>query len=173
MAVRQPPGLDALNAMAAPEAEDLLLRCCASRRWAEEVAAGRPYVDEEALFAAADAALARLGEADLDEALTGHPRIGEPPSGAGGSWSRREQSRVTAAPDETRAALAESNRAYEERFGHVYLVCAKGMDAGELLAVLRRRLRNDPATERRVLRAELGKINRLRLVRLVEDGAAA
>jgi 2-oxo-4-hydroxy-4-carboxy-5-ureidoimidazoline decarboxylase len=173
MAQRQPPGLEALNAMSVQQAESLLLRCCASRRWAEEVAAGRPYVGEEALLAAADAALARLGEADLDEALAGHARIGEPPSGADGSWSRREQSRVSAASDETLAALAEHNRAYEERFGHVYLVCATGMEAGELLAVLRRRLRNDAATERRVLRAELGKINRLRLGRLVEDGAAA
>ena len=72
--------------------------------------------------------------------------------------------------DDVRAALAEGNRAYEERFGHVYLVCATGRSGPELLAVLRSRLRNDPAYERTVVRDELGKINRLRLQRLLEEG---
>jgi 2-oxo-4-hydroxy-4-carboxy-5-ureidoimidazoline decarboxylase len=152
------------NRLPAAEAAESLRGCCGSRRWAERVAAGRPYAAPEDLYAAADAALADLDEADVDEALAGHPRIGERPTGAD---SRREQAGVATASDATRTALAEANRAYEARFGHVYLVCATGKGAEELLSIARDRLANDPATERRVLRVELGKINRIRLARLV------
>jgi 2-oxo-4-hydroxy-4-carboxy-5-ureidoimidazoline decarboxylase len=167
-----PAGLGRLNTLSAAEAQRFLRRCCASRRWVEEVAARRPYARKEDLYAAAEAALHRLDEDDLDEALAGHPRIGERPQEEEASWSRREQSGLASATDETLAAIAEGNRAYEARFGHVYLVCAAGRPAGELLAVLQQRLHNDPETERRVLRAELGKINRIRLGRLVEEEAA-
>jgi 2-oxo-4-hydroxy-4-carboxy-5-ureidoimidazoline decarboxylase len=166
-------GLARLNALPAAQAERVLRRCCASGRWAAEVAAGRPYAREEDLYAAADAALHRLDEHDLDQALAAHPRIGERPRGEEAAWSRREQSAVSAATDDTLAALAEGNRAYEARFGHVYLVCAADRGADELLAVLRQRLHNDPETERRVLRAELAKINRIRLGRLVGEEEAA
>lgn len=144
-----------------------LLAVCASPRWAEEVAAARPFGSPEGLYAAADRALAELTENDLDEALSGHPRIGER---AAGAQSRREQAGVSG--DETLAALAEANREYEARFGHVYLVCASGRSGEELLSVLRSRLGNDPGTERAVVREELGRINRLRLQRLVgtEEG---
>ena len=111
---------------------------------------------------AADA-LAALSETDVDEALAGHPRIGE----RGGATSQREQSAVRG--EETLAALAAGNRTYEERFGHVYLVAASGRSGEELLDVLRSRLLNDRDTERRVVRAELGTINRLRLDRLLEE----
>lgn len=173
MAVPERLGLGRLNALPAPEAERVLRRCCASRRWVEEVAAGRPYAGKEDLYAAADVALHRLGEEDLDEALAGHPRIGERPQGDEASWSRREQRGLASATEDTLAAIAEGNRAYEARFGHVYLVCAADRRADELLAVLRQRLHNDPETERRVLRAELAKINRIRLGRLVEEEEAA
>jgi len=113
---------------------------------------------------AADRALAVLSEGDVDDALAGHPRIGE----RGGATSRREQSDVRG--EETLAALAQLNRTYEERFGHVYLVAASGRTGEELLDVLRSRLLNDRETERRVVREELGTINRLRLTRLVEEG---
>lgn len=174
-----PEGLGRLNALPAPEAELVLSRCCASRRWVAAVAAGRPYGSAPDLYTAADAAVSRLDDADLDEALAGHPRIGERPAADGSAetaeadWSRREQSGLSSATSDTLAAIAEGNRAYEARFGHVYLVCASGKDADELLALLRRRLDNDPETERRVLRAELAKINRIRLARLLEDEEAA
>ncbi|HEU4912760.1 MAG TPA: 2-oxo-4-hydroxy-4-carboxy-5-ureidoimidazoline decarboxylase [Actinomycetes bacterium] len=142
-----------------------LLEVCSSPRWADLVAAARPFGAAEEVYAAGDRALAALSEADIDQALAGHPRIGERSHSAA---SRREQSGVSG--DETLAALAEGNREYEARFGHVYLVCASGRSGEELLAVLRSRLRNDAATERRVVREELGKINRLRLQRLVEEG---
>ncbi len=184
MAVPEGLGLGWFNALPAAEAERVLSSCCSSRRWVEEVAADRPYVSKEHLYDTADEVVSRLDDADVDEALAGHPRIGERRAvetaeapgaaggGAGAAWSRREQSGLSSATPETLTALAEGNRAYEERFGHVYLVCAAGKDADELLALLRRRLGNDPSTERQVLLTELAKINRVRLARLVEEEAA-
>jgi 2-oxo-4-hydroxy-4-carboxy-5-ureidoimidazoline decarboxylase len=145
------------------EAERELLAVCHAARWARAVAAGRPYGSAGALQAAAAGALT---DADLDEAMAGHPRIGD--RSAGGR-SRREQSAVATAEADVLTALAEGNREYEERFGHVYLVCAAGRSAEDLLATLRARLGNDPATERAVALRELAAINRLRIDRLVEE----
>ncbi|MCU1660927.1 MAG: decarboxylase [Pseudonocardia sp.] len=153
--------LEQFNALPPPEAERELLSCCAAPRWARTMAAGRPYTSIAALHAAAGTA---LDDADLDAAMAGHPRIGDRQAGA---QSRREQSGVgTAAPD-VLAALEEGNRAYEERFGHVYLVCATGRSAEDLLATLHARLGNDRAAERAVALAELAAINQIRLDRLV------
>lgn len=150
------------------ELRSALLACCHAPAWADRLAARRPFATLEALLAASDAELAASDEADVDAALAAHPRIGERPSGAD---SRREQSAVLAGGADVLTGLAEGNRAYEERFGHVYLVCAAGRSGEELLAVLRSRLGNDPATERSVLRGELAAITRLRLTRLVEGAA--
>jgi len=165
-------GLPALNALPAPDAARVLAACCAAPRWVSAVAAGRPYASPEQLYAAADDALADLDEDDVSRALEGHPRIGERAEGAGGAWSRREQSGVSGAEASTLRALADGNLSYEAKFGQVYLVCASGRSAEVLLAVLRQRLRNDPETERAVVRRELGLINRIRLARLVEETAA-
>jgi len=155
--------LDEWNALDQADAERELRSVCAAPRWARAVAASRPHPDLASLQATAEVALT---DADLDEALSGHPRIGD--RTAGGA-SRREQSAVAGADQDVLAALAEGNRAYEERFGHVYLVCATGRSAQELLDILRARLGNDPATERAVALAELAAINRLRLARMVEE----
>ncbi|MFE6920101.1 2-oxo-4-hydroxy-4-carboxy-5-ureidoimidazoline decarboxylase [Nocardia sp. NPDC057663] len=155
-------GLAGFNALPAAAAEAALLACCSAPRWARAVAAARPYAGTEALLDAADAALAALDDADIDQALAGHPRIGDRPTSAA---SAREQSGVSGA--EVKAALAAGNRAYEDKFGYLYLVCAAGRGGEELLAVLRARLDNDPSTERQVMRGELAKINRLRLARAV------
>ncbi|MFD6102455.1 2-oxo-4-hydroxy-4-carboxy-5-ureidoimidazoline decarboxylase [Nocardia salmonicida] len=154
--------LAGFNDLPAATAEQALLACCSAPRWAQAVAAARPYATTESLTAAADAASASLDDADIDEALAGHPRIGDRPTSAS---SAREQSGVTG--QDVRSALAEGNRAYEAKFGHIYLVCAAGRSGEELLAVLRARLDNDPSTERQVMRTELSKINRLRLAGLV------
>ena len=154
-----------LDAMPPEQLRVALLGVCASRRWADLVAGAAPYSDLPGLLRAADAALSVLGEADLDEAMAGHPRIGERSEHAS---SQREQSGVG---EETRAALAEGNQEYEARFGHVYLVCASGRTGAELLAVLRSRLGNEPAYERTVVRRELAKINALRLERLATGGS--
>jgi len=159
-------GLDGFNALSRERAEHLLRTCCSSRAWARKVSAGRPYGSVEELCLAADDALAALSESDVDEALAGHPRIGDRPADES---SRLEQSGVASADERTLAALAEANRVYEERFGHVYLVCATGKGGNELLTILRDRLGNEPAEERRVVRSELGKINRIRLERLLRE----
>ena len=162
-------GVGSFNALPPDEAERLLHACCSSPAWAKAVASRRPFLSAGDLFEAADAELAALSEAEVNAALGGHPRIGERPQGAGGAQSRREQSRVEGADESTLAAIAEGNRAYESRFGHVYLVCATGRSAEELLAVLRDRLGNSPETERQVLRQELAKINRIRLGRMLGE----
>lgn len=156
-------GLARLNRLHREEAERELLACCGSRRWAAALAAGRPYPTRRALLEAAERAWWALDERDWAEAFAAHPRIGEPD----GATARREQQAVATASAETLAALAEANRRYERRFGHVYLVFASGRSAGELLDVLQERLRNDPRTELRVAAGEQARITRLRLERLV------
>ncbi len=122
------PALAAFNAAAAGDAERDVARCCASRSFAAAIVAGRPYADERALSAAIDAGFTRLGWADIAEALADHPRIGGPAAG----WSAAEQAGAAAAPPDAARELADGNRAYEQRFGHVFLVCASGLSAAEL-----------------------------------------
>lgn len=162
-------GLGWLNSLSEAQARRELLACCASPRWAEGVAAGRPYMSIPALLTSSNKVVAGLDVADLRAALDGHPRIGDRPTGGHGSqdWSRREQAGLAGSDDAVRRDLAEGNVAYERRFGHIYLVCAAGRGGAELLAVLRDRLGNDPQAEWDVVRAELGKINALRLARLL------
>lgn len=153
------------NALPRAEAEEELLTCCASRRFAQTVADGRPYGSVEDLSAAAGKAVRDLDWPDVEEALSAHPRIGDRPEGADreSRWSRAEQSGVE---DADRVAFAEGDAAYEERFGHVFLICASGRSAGAMLAELDERMTNDPAAERDVVRGELVKITELRLRRL-------
>lgn len=163
----QPPegvGLPAFNALPDEQAREVLLGCCRAGRWAGKLAAGRPY---PALGPLLSRAAAELTDQDVTEALAGHPRIGQAPDAGHGAWSRREQAGVAGAPGTLRTELAEGNRAYEDRFGQIYLVCASGRSAAELLAILRDRLRNDPETERAVVREELRKINEIRLTALI------
>lgn len=155
-----------------------LASCCAAQIWIERVLAGRPYDQEADLLAVSDAATAALDDRGLEQALAGHPRIGErsPEHGADArarDWSRQEQAGVTGAGAKLLDQLAAANVAYEQRFGHVYLVCASGRSAAELLDVCRDRLANDPASERRVVLAELAKINRLRLAKLLSREVAS
>lgn len=160
---------------AAPEEElrDRLRSCCAAEAWVEEMVGGRPFRSEAALYAASDRASAGLDDRGLEQALAGHPRIGDsaPAHGAdrrSAAWSRGEQAGVATAGADVLDELAAANVAYEQRFGHVYLVCASGRGADELLAVCQARLEHDPETERGVVLEELAKINRLRLGKLIE-----
>jgi len=162
---RRAPSVFAPDALSPEALRAALLGVCASRRWADLVAAAAPYHSLAGLQRAADVALGALDESDLDEALAGHPRVGER---ADDPASRREQAGVD---DTTRGPLLAANREYEARFGHVYLVRASGRTGEELLALLQQRLANDPAQERAVTRAELGRINALRLERLATEEA--
>jgi 2-oxo-4-hydroxy-4-carboxy-5-ureidoimidazoline decarboxylase len=160
-----------LNDLPAAEAERVLLACCASRAWAGAVAAARPFGDPLEFRGAVDRALADLTWADIEQALSAHPRLGDRGAGPGraAEWSRGEQAGVAAAGAGTRAALAAGNRAYEARFGHVYLACATGRTGADLLALLENRLGNDPVTERAAVRDELTKITWVRLGKLLAE----
>jgi OHCU decarboxylase len=155
-----------LNTLSGEEAEAQLYSCFAHRKWAARVAAGRPYADWSGLMAAAEAAWSELGRPDWLEAFAAHPRIGEG-GGHAPATSRREQSKVMRGGGEALASLADENRRYENRFGHVFLIAASGRSAEEILQSLRQRMKNDPATELSVAAAEQRKITQLRLEQLL------
>jgi 2-oxo-4-hydroxy-4-carboxy-5-ureidoimidazoline decarboxylase len=156
------------NAAAPAALTPTLLACCDVPRWAAAVRDGRPYADVASLLATADEAARQWTAADVDRALDAHPRIGErahrPGTEAG--WSQHEQSGVDRDAD-TQRALAEGNRAYEQRFGRVFLICATGLSGAEVLGSLRSRLANDEQTEAAVVAEELRRIALLRLRRVV------
>ncbi len=163
-----------LDRATAATAAGLLRPSCASARWIERLVSGRPHGSLPALVAASDATIAALGWPDIEQALAAHPRIGarRPDRGAPqdreAAWSRQEQSGTRDAGPDVQAGLRAGNAAYEERFGHVFLICATGMSAASMLAALQARLGHDPATEREVVRDELTKIVRLRLAKTFE-----
>lgn len=156
--------VEEFNRLSEQERMRLLSGVCASPLWARRVLEGGPFRDADALFERAEQVLAVLPDTGLAAALDGHPRIGAAPDNPD---SQREQALVTGASDAVKAELAAEGRRYEDKFGYVYLVCASGRTAAELLAILTARLDNDPETERRVMRSELAKITRLRLQRLM------
>jgi 2-oxo-4-hydroxy-4-carboxy-5-ureidoimidazoline decarboxylase len=143
---------------------EVLLGCLAVPRWADDVLAGQPYDDQEALLAVADRAARELTDEELDQALSGHPRIGERGGAPGMSaQSRQEQSGVDPDSGDTASRLKAGNAAYEERFDRVFLIRAAGRDAEEILRELDRRLQNDDATERAETVDNLRQIALLRL----------
>jgi 2-oxo-4-hydroxy-4-carboxy-5-ureidoimidazoline decarboxylase len=148
----------------------VLAPCCASTRWAADLVRGRPYGDLARLAAASDAAIGGLEWPDLEEALAAHPRIGGALAGRGreAAWSAAEQQSAAGAGAAQRDQLAEANAAYEERFGHVFLIRASGRSVPEMLAALRERLGHEPAAEREVVREELRGIVALRLARALQ-----
>jgi len=160
--------LSAFNSAPAAVLTPALLACCDVPAWAAAVRDSRPHADVASLLTTADRAARALTADDVDRALAAHPRIGERAHRPGpeAAWSGQEQSGVGRDAD-SRRALAEANRAYEERFGRVFLICATGLSAEEVLGALRTRLTNDEATEARVVADELREIALLRLRRVV------
>ena len=149
-----------LDGLSEDAARAVLARCCSARRWVEQMLAARPFASDAELLESAERVWWALGREDWLEAFAGHPRIGARTTDAA---ARREQAGVDGATAATRAALALGNRMYEERFGHVFLICATGKSADEMLGALRDRLGNDPITELRIAAGEQAKITRLRL----------
>jgi 2-oxo-4-hydroxy-4-carboxy-5-ureidoimidazoline decarboxylase len=154
-----------LNEAPEDQAADRLAACNASRRWIETMLGGRPYDDAEALLSTAERSARSLGWDDVCQALEAHPRIGDRAVGTTveAEWSRREQAAVGTSDSATQNALREGNAAYERRFGHVFLIRAAGRSADEMLAELRRRLRNEETRERAEVTEQLAQITRLRL----------
>jgi 2-oxo-4-hydroxy-4-carboxy-5-ureidoimidazoline decarboxylase len=156
------------NSLRPGEAVEEILPCCGSKAWAWEMVTRRPILDETALLAASDEVWMSLPESDWMEAFRSHPRIGEMPSPASSparsvDWAGEEQRRVGVASEDAKVAMAEGNHAYEQRFNRIFIVCATGKSAPEILEILRRRLQSDETTELHEAAEQQRQIAHLRL----------
>jgi OHCU decarboxylase len=162
--------LTEFNGLPGAQAESLLMDCCGSARWAASVASRRPYANVDALHKSADSIWWKLERADWLEAFSHHPQIGEKPAGGSESarkWAVFEQSGARAADDDVKSRLARANRAYFEKFGYIYIVCATGKTAEGMLAILNQRLQNDLPSEISVAAEQQRLITRIRLDKLL------
>jgi OHCU decarboxylase len=164
--------LERLNLLPTSEAENELLKCCGSRAWAAQLIAERPFDSVDDLIKKADRIWWSLEPPDWLEAFHSHPKIGEQKAASAVAveaqrWSENEQSGVRNSAAATLAALAKLNRAYEEKFGYIFIVCASGKSSEEMLAILRARLENPAAQELRNAATEQAKITKLRLGKLL------
>jgi allantoicase len=167
-------GLSGLNNLSARQAQKVLLDCCGSTQWVREMEKLRPFTGAEQLLEAGDRIWSGLDDEDRLEAFRHHPAIGSNraalrQSGTAQRWSAGEQSRAQMASEETRAQLAEANQAYYAKFGTVFLICATGKSAEQILESLRARLPHDWDTERKIAAEEQRKITRLRLEKLLSS----
>jgi 2-oxo-4-hydroxy-4-carboxy-5-ureidoimidazoline decarboxylase len=165
--------LASLNSVPANEAQSELLKCCGSKRWAEQMTAERGFEKVDDLVAKADRVWWSLEPGDWLEAFLSHPKIGEKKAAAATSeqskqWSAAEQAGIAEAANDTLVTLAELNQKYEAKFGYIFIVCASGKSSDEMLAILRSRLANEPDEELRIAAAEQAKITELRLRKLLE-----
>ena len=161
-----------LNSLSPTARAEALATCCGATAWVAALSQQFPFATAEALYAEADRCWRGLTEADWREAFTHHPKIGDVNSlkekfASTAAWAAGEQGAVRQAPQETLEALAAGNAAYERRFGYIFIVCATGKSADEMLALLQARLPNEPAEEIGVAMAEQAKITRLRLEKLL------
>lgn len=148
------------------------MKCCGSTAWAKQMSDARPFSNSDELSSIADEIWWKLTEEDWLEAFRAHPKIGEKKAEAGQSaqaqqWSANEQSESQKAAAETKAALGDGNLEYEQRFGFIFIICATGKSAEEILEALNGRLNNDSKTELRVAAEEQRKITKLRLGKLL------
>ena len=165
--------LDRWNRLPVELAVRAILPCCGSKAWACGMAARRPLLDETALLAASDETWQNLAHFDWMEAFKSHPRIGESHahqalSSQSAAWSAQEQERVRDSADSIKIALEEGNREYEQRFDRVFIVCATGKSAAEILEILQRRLQNDGASELREAAEQQRQIARIRLKKWIQ-----
>lgn len=158
------------NSLPAAEAQSTLMDCCGSARWAAGVASQRPYTDIEALRKTADSIWWKLDRADWLEAFSHHPQIGDKPEGGSDSsrqWAEGEQAGARSATDDVKQRLARANRAYFEKFGYIYIICATGKSAEAMLAILNQRLQNDWDGELSIAAEQQRLITRIRLDKLL------
>lgn len=172
MTEREQRALRRLNGQSFEEAKAELLRCCGASRWAEAMARARPFRDAEHLHSEAEWLWSQTKPEDWYEAFSHLPRLGGPERlserfATTATWTSQEQRGVEGADEAVLKALDEANRAYEEKFGFIFLVCATGKSAEELLGLLRERMRNPPDEELRVAAREQLRITRIRLEKLL------
>ena len=165
-------GLAEFNQLPVNRAEALLLDCCGAPRWARQMAAARPFTDVTALLRQAEQIWWSLTEQDWHAAFAAHPAIGARQAAPtqqlqSANWSHAEQSGTHNADDAARAALAEANRLYRDKFGYIFIVCATGKSAEEMLGLCRQRLHNEAAAELRQAAEEQRKITEIRLRKLL------
>lgn len=164
-----------LNGADEAAVREALARCCGARRWVEGMLAARPFASRTHLHGAADHVWWHLGDADWREAFTHHPRIGADMAalrqkfGATAGWSAGEQAGAAAASEDDLKNLAQGNLDYEQRFGHIFIVCASGLTAGQMLERLRARLDNRAEDELRIAAGEQARITALRLDKLLAE----
>ena len=156
------------NDLSSEEAAREILPCCGSSAWAAALASKRPLLDGETLLASSDEIWRGLAEAHWLEAFRSHPRIGESRAektvaSQSSAWSEQEQKKAAMADEAARTALKWGNREYEQKFGRIFIVCAMGKSASEILEILRRRLHNDDATELQQAAEEQRQIMHIRL----------
>ena len=156
------------NSLGPDKAAEEILPCCGSKAWARAMAARRPVLDEAALLNVSDQVWKSLSESDWMEAFQSHPRIGESHAPASSpalsaAWSGEEQRGVGDASEDVKVALANGNRAYEQRFNRIFIVCATGQTAPEILKILRRRLQSAAAAELHEAAEQQRQIAHLRL----------
>ena len=161
-----------LNTLSPDQARSEFIRCCGSAVWALRMTDSRPFTTVMDVYDTAGRIWQDLPEQDWKEAFSHHPKIGDLKSlkekfAATANWAGGEQAGVKGAEEDVLHELAEGNRLYESRFGYIFIVCATGKTAGEMLAMLRTRLENDPAGEIKIAGAEQAKITRLRLEKLL------
>jgi 2-oxo-4-hydroxy-4-carboxy-5-ureidoimidazoline decarboxylase len=161
------------NELQTGEAAKEILSCCGASSWANAMAGKRPFEDEAAVLITSDEVWLKLEPAAWMEAFKSHPKIGEsraatPQGEHSAQWSKQEQKNAAFASDEIKLALAEGNREYEKKFGFIFIVCATGKSAGEILAILRRRLQNGKEIELREAAEEQRQITQLRLKKWLE-----
>jgi OHCU decarboxylase len=171
-AASEAKGLAYLNTLASPDAEAAFLHCCGSTVFAKTMAERRPFSSLDAAKSEARAVWGALSPADWDEAFKAHPEIGGkkaegPQTAASASWSAGEQAKVGTAASSTLGELATVNAKYREKFGRIYIVCATGRTAEELLGIAKARLDNDAQKELGIAAEEQAKITELRLDKLV------
>jgi 2-oxo-4-hydroxy-4-carboxy-5-ureidoimidazoline decarboxylase len=159
--------VSAFDQAAPAGAAAMLAPCCASLRWSDQLVHARPHGSLVRITEASDAAIAELEWSDIEQALAAHPRIGDRAQGTDreSAWSRQEQSAAATPATPTQDALLAGNIEYERRFGHVFLICATGRSAEDVLAALTGRLGNAAEAEREVVRGELRQIVQLRLTK--------
>lgn len=165
--------LEQLNQAAKENAEADFLNCCGSQTWARMMTEARPFADVTALIKQAEQIWRKLEAEDWLEAFAAHPKIGARKAAPkqqtqSAEWSRGEQFGTQAADDSVVDALAEANRLYEKKFGYIFIVCATGKSAKEMLDLCRRRLNNDADSELRLAADEQRKITEIRLKKLLE-----
>jgi 2-oxo-4-hydroxy-4-carboxy-5-ureidoimidazoline decarboxylase len=157
------------NSLDAASAAREILPCCGSRAWADALAARRPFASPQELFASSDTVWLALSEPARREAFDSHPRIGQQHASAATAeslaWSSQEQGAAMSSEDAVKLALAEGNRQYEEKFGRIFIVCAAGKSAAEILAILNARMNRTAADELLEAAEQQRQITQLRLRR--------